>query len=132
MKKISFLLVLLILFQSCSIYHAPTSAEKAVAADKKVKIVTTDNKKYKFNRLEQKDDGLFGIVKRNSSTAKKLAQMPGITEGNFRVIDLAQMNIEKIQVRDKTGSVLITVAITVVAVLAALAALAVAALASLY
>lgn len=109
MKNISFLLVLLILLQSCSVYHKPTTLETAVVADKKVRIITTDYQKYKFHRLERENNRLIGITKLESSTAKKLAGSPAIIEGKYLKVDLTHLNIQEINLRNKIGSTGLTI-----------------------
>lgn len=109
MKTVSYLLVILLLLQSCNVYNEPTSAREAVIAEKKVKVITTDRQKYKFRRLENEGDRLIGITKQGSKTAKKLAAMPAEVEGKYLAIDLTGVDIEKIRVRNQTGSVVLTI-----------------------
>lgn len=116
MKKLSSLLLLLLLLQSCSVYHTGSlSVEEAVAANGKVKVITEDQKKYKFRRLEKENGRLLGITKPNSSTAKKLAEMPAETEGRFVKIDLSEVDIEKIKLRNNVLSTIISIAIPLIA-----------------
>lgn len=123
MKNLSLLLVLLLLLQSCSVYHSPTTVEKAVAADNKVKVISADQQKYKFKRLEEENGRLTGVTKPRSSTAEKLAGMPAETEGRFLKVDLSEVTIEEIRLRNNTLSTIINIAIPVVAVLTGLIAL---------
>jgi|SRR5690606_26750470 len=109
MKNISYLLVFLILMQSCNVYDAPISVDAAVAADRKAKVITTDNQKYKFRRLENKNDRLIGVTKKGSPTAGKLAGAPSEMVGNYLEIDLSSLDIEKIRLRNKAGSVVLTI-----------------------
>ena len=109
MKNISFLLVFLLLLQSCNIYHAPTSVEAAVAADKKAQLVTSTNQKYKFRRLEIKNDRLIGITRPGSATAKKLAGMPAMKDGKYLEIDLSNVVIDKIKLRNESGSIILSI-----------------------
>ena len=57
-------LLLSVLLQSCKVYYKePTIIDKAIGDDKKrVKIITTDNKKWIFKSIYYKDDGLYGIL----------------------------------------------------------------------
>ena len=110
MKNISVLLVFLLLLQSCNVYDTPTSLRVAVGADKKAKVTTTGKQKYKFIRLETKNGQLTGITKKNSSTAKKLSAMPSEVDGKFVEIDLSNVEIENVQLRNESVSVILTVA----------------------
>lgn len=109
MKKLIYLWVILLSMQSCNVYDTPTSVDLAVAADKKAKVITTGRQKYKFTRLETKEDRLIGITKQGSSTARKLAGLPFEYTGNNVAIDLSTVDIEKIRLRNNTGSTVLTV-----------------------
>lgn len=109
MKAISLLLVFLLLLQSCIVYNGPSiSVEEAVASEKRAKVITADDQKLKFNRLENKNDRLIGITKLRSSTAKKLAGMPAKIDGKYLEVDLSSLDIEEIKLRDKSGSTVLT------------------------
>ena len=115
MKKIFPFLVLLFFLQSCSVYQAGSpSVEEAVAANNKVRIVTADNQKLKFRRLEMEDDLLTGITKAESNTAKKLAGMPSQSQGRYVQIDLSQIDIEEIKLRNNTLSTILNIGVPVV------------------
>lgn len=109
MKKLSFLLALLVLLQACSAYHSRSvSAEEAVAAEKKVKVITAGQQKYKFKRLEQQDGRLLGITRLGSPTAKKLVGMPNKIDGKYLEVDLSNVEIDKIRLLNKSGSISLT------------------------
>lgn len=111
MKNYSFLFMLLIFLQSCSVYHSGSvSAEEAVAANKKVKLITRDQQKYKFKRLVMEDDNLTGITKPGSATAKKLSETPSRQDDEVLKIDLSEVAIEKIKLRNNTLSTIINIA----------------------
>ena len=125
-------MMFLFLLQSCSVYHStPVSIEQAVAAESKVKVITEDHKKYKFQRLEKENDHLVGLVKPHSGTAKKLAGVPSEREGRYLKVDLSQMAVETIKLRNNTLSTIINIGIPVVAVVAPIA-IVVGAMASIY
>ncbi len=125
-------MMFLFLLQSCSVYHStPVSIEQAVAAKSKVKVITEDHKKYKFQRLEKENDHLVGLVKPHSGTAKKLAGVPSEREGRYLKVDLSQMAVETIKLRNNTLSTIINIGIPVVAVVAPIA-IVVGAMASIY
>ena len=122
MKKLFLLLVSLFLLQSCSVYHSePISVEQAVAAESKVKVITEDHTKYKFQRLEKENDHLVGYVKPLSGTANKLEGLPSEPDGRFLKVDLSNIAVETIKLRNNTLSTIINVAIPVVAVVAPIA-----------
>lgn len=109
MKKIPFLLALLLLLQSCNVYNKPTSLEAAVVADEKVKVITTNDQKYIFKRLVYENDRLIGIAKRGSVTATKLAGMPAETDGKFTRFDISNVEIDEIILRNESSSTVLTV-----------------------
>lgn len=109
MKRISIFLAFLLLLQSCNVYNKPATVETAVAADEKVKVFTTDEKKYKFRRLENKNDRLIGITKEGSSTAQKLAGMPAQIDGKYVEFDISKVEIDRVLLRNKSSSTVLTV-----------------------
>lgn len=118
MKSLSLLLALLLLLQSCNVYHSPTTLETAVAAKEKVMVVTEDNQKYRFKWLEKNDDRLTGVTKSGSPTAKKLVGTPGSFDGTNVAFDLSGLDIEQVRLRNKSSSTSLT-AITIVGTLLA-------------
>ena len=115
MRKLSLLLSLVLVLHSCSVYHSGTaSIEEAVAAENKVKLVAEDGTKYKFRKLETAEGKLLGITRLNSSTAEKVAGMPAEIEGKKLKVDLSEMSIEKIKIRNNTLSTLINVGVPVI------------------
>lgn len=115
MQKFPALLSLLLFFQSCSVYYSGSlTVDEAVAADNKVKVVTEDNQKYKFRELQKNDDQLTGITKPNSATAEKIAGMPAEIEGKFLKVDISELVIEEIKLRNNTLSTILNIGIPVV------------------
>ena len=116
MKQFSSLLALLLLLQACSVYHSGSvSVKEAVAAEKKVKIITADQQKYRFKRLELEGGHLTGITKPRSATAKKLAGMPAKFDGKYLEVDLSDMDIEEVRLRNKfhsTASTIVVIAVS--------------------
>lgn len=109
MKNISFLLVSLILLQSCGVYNMLATVEAAVESEKKVKVFTTDRQKYIFKRLENQDNRLVGITARGSSNSTQVAGMPTSIDGKFLVTDLSNVVIEKIMLRNESASKNLTI-----------------------
>ncbi len=96
----------------------PTSVEEAVASGEKAKVITTDDQKYKFKRLENENNRFIGITRLGSFTARKLAGMPAEIDGKHLEIDLSRLEIEEIKLRNKTTSHLLT-GVTIIASVAA-------------
>lgn len=117
MKNWSVLLALLLLLQSCYVYNQPATVEEAVTENKKVKVITADDKKYKFKRLKNENGRLIGITRVNSVTSQKLGGVPAVIDGKKLELDLSELDIERIVVPDRSAST----ALTVVAVAAAVA-----------
>ena len=118
MKKLSFLLALLLLLQSCSVYHSESvPVQEAVAADEKVKVITADEQEYKFKRLELADDRPIGIAKLNSDTAIKLSGRPAKIDGKYLKVDLSDLDIKEIRLRNKfhsTASTVVVIAVSAI------------------
>lgn len=113
MKTLSYLLVILLLLQSCNVYNTPSTVEAAVVAEKKTRLINTHNKKFDFLRLEIDHDRLIGVTKRKSSTARKLVGMPIVIDGQYLRINLSNFDIESISLRNDSHSSLLTLAIVV-------------------
>lgn len=124
MKHIYPFLVILLFMQSCSVYHSGSlSAEEAVAANNKVKVVTAKEQKLKFRRLKMENDRLTGVAKPGSATAKELEEMPSQPQGRYVQIDLSQVEIEEIKLRNNTLSTIINIGVPLVVAFTGLIAL---------
>ena len=120
MRNSSILLaILLLLLQSCNVYNIPATAGEAIAEEEKVKVITADNQKYIFRRLENKNSRLVGITKSTSSTARKMAGMPAEFDGEFLHYDLSNLAIEEIRLRNESSSTGLTIVTVVGALLLA-------------
>jgi len=73
MKRIlPMLLVCTVLFQSCKVYNSSTATkEDALLSGGKVKVISTSNSSYKFDKLVEEDDQLYGFGKRLTSQSKQ-------------------------------------------------------------
>lgn len=94
-KLIPFLLSLVFLFQSCYVYkNTPISLNEAATANRRVKIITVDNKKYCLTKIEKTNDtSYYGYKRKNGKEIK---------------FPLNENKIQKIKVVNKTGSTIIT------------------------
>lgn len=72
-KGVSFLLVILMLSQSCLVYRKCPSIEKYTNSKKNtlLKIYTTDGKKYKVRWIEEHDGNIYSITKIKKVYIKK-------------------------------------------------------------
>ena len=62
LKTCTVLLSLLLLTQSCRVYRSTSlTLEEAVAADRRVRIKTTDNKTLKFSKIVYEEGIYYGI-----------------------------------------------------------------------
>ncbi|PHR69652.1 MAG: hypothetical protein COA67_09585 [Lutibacter sp.] len=70
-KIIILLFTSIILMQSCRVYKKESvTLENAVKEQKRVKIITNDNKKYKFKRVTYEDGLFYGINKKKGKEIK--------------------------------------------------------------
>lgn len=98
-KTISFLLVIALITQSCSVYKkTAVTIDEAVTADRKILVVKTDNSKIKFKRIEEIDGVYYGLIK---------------TKGRIEKIPLTESDLKTIRVLDKTATTVGNVAIVV-------------------
>ena len=64
------------LLQSCKIYRKKTATtDEAIEFHRGVKVVTSNDKTYKFKKLIKEDEQLFGLTKKNSKIAKELSHL---------------------------------------------------------
>lgn len=106
-KQFAVLLTILVLFQNCSIYRAKEATiDEATTFPGKVKIKTTSNDSYKFERLIKEDGKIYGLAKRNSKSANKLMDkvLSESLENKFVIINLSDNFIETIHLKNKTLS----------------------------
>lgn len=98
-KTVCFLLVILLVLQSCSVYKkTPVTLAEAATADRKVLVIKSDNTKLKFTRIEQIEGSYYGRVKTRSGIDK---------------IPLTESDLKTIRVLDKTATTVGNVAIVV-------------------
>jgi hypothetical protein len=106
-KQFAILLSVLIFFQNCSIYRVKEATiDEATTFPGKVKIITTSNESYKFERLIKEDGKLYGIAKKNSKPVKKLIEkvLPDSADDKFVKINITDNFIDKIHLKNKTLS----------------------------
>jgi len=106
---------LVILFQSCTVYRSNyVSSKEAVEANTKVKAVTIHDHTYKFKYLTEENGKLYGIAKKNSTTAKQLNQNAEPLESSNNLVKILipeDSLIDKYRIKNKTASTLWSVLI---------------------
>ena len=136
-KVTPILFSLILLVQSCAVYDAvPVTAQEAIDSYQNIKSrnywkvkINSDNVEYKFKYLAEKDGKIYGIVRKNSKTAKLLsnqikdtAQMIHKKSGYNNSIQIPLTNEQSNEVhlidRGKTirNGVLIGIPVTLVAI----------------
>ena len=82
-KTIALFFVILILFQSCVVYHkTPTSLEKASQERIKAKVATTDQQTFKYKYITYKDGQFYGVKKKSG----ELIKTPLSKENTLKVV----------------------------------------------
>jgi hypothetical protein len=100
LKVVALFFSVLILFQGCTVYKTtPITMEQAVDKEQKVKILTKNNNKLKFKRIEVENGKYYGVRKVDGRMVRLLLDMD---------------SVESIREKDKTLSTILTVAIPVV------------------
>ncbi|WP_242083196.1 hypothetical protein [Aestuariivivens sediminis] len=100
LKATACFLALLILIQGCSIYKTVSAPyEEAMIHNARVEVEYPDQFPVKFNRIEIIDDDIYGVKKVSGKTVKTL---------------INREKVEKIKVKDKTASIIVSIAIPVV------------------
>lgn len=111
------LLSLLILLQSCTVYHSYNSSiDEAIATGNKVKVNVENNDPYKFKKLVRIDDEIFGLVYSKSQSYKLLSSRKTIPT-EYQTLFYVQVydnELNDIHLKNKTTSTVLTVAIPVV------------------
>ena len=89
------ILIIAILCQSCVVYHkTPVTLEQAVQENTKTKILLEDGRVEKFKFVTQKDQQYFGTR---------------MTGNGYVDIQIDENAVSKVQVKNKTASILVTV-----------------------
>jgi len=117
LKSISILFMFLITLQSCVVYHTETaSVDEALRSNNKVKVVTTSNDIYKFEKLHKENNEIYGVTKKNSSVAKKLYSKPIPKENKIQYVNvlLTEETIKEFYLKNQNLSIALTIIISVV------------------
>lgn len=120
-------LAILIVFQSCNIYHsANISLEKAAVINRKVRVKTDSGNNLKFKWIDINDGKFYGYTRENSGTSKKLQNLGiiGTSNGKFYSYGLETLKIDSVQAKNYTMSTIGTILISIVGIFAILGSLA--------
>jgi len=97
LKIVALFFATLILFQGCTVYKSvPVSIEQAVQNGSKVKVITKSYEKFKFSKIEIEDGNYYGVKK---------------SKGEMIKTQIDEQNVEKVQLKDKTLSTIITIVV---------------------
>jgi hypothetical protein len=94
-KITSLLLAIIFLFQGCHAYKStPISLDEASRTNSRVKIITTENKRIVFRKIEKTDLSYYGFKKEKEKIIRVL---------------LNEKDIRKIKAENKTLSTILTI-----------------------
>ena len=113
------ILSVLILLQSCTVYHSTTaSVNEAIQSSNKLKFDAPDKDSYKFMKLIRIDNEIYGVAKKKSYASKELqAQITDTSyEGKYNLIKLHDQDLQDIRLKNNGASTALTIAIPVVIV----------------
>jgi hypothetical protein len=116
LRLLTKLLILILLFQSCSIYRSKSvSIDRAVEFNRKVKLKTQNNRVFKFQGLKKEGAVLYGIARANSKAAKLMAE--NIVEKNYKgkfvKIGIEEDSVKEIRLKKYALSVIVPIAIVI-------------------
>ncbi|WP_345191300.1 hypothetical protein [Algibacter agarivorans] len=95
LKLVTFFFVTLMLLQSCTVYKTPSvTLDEASKSNSKVRVKTIDNQSLKFDRIQVADNKVYGS---------------SIINREMIITTIEKDNIEKIQLKDKTTSTILTI-----------------------
>jgi len=117
LKRIALLLIFLMTLQSCSVYYSKTaSVDEAILSDNKVKVITTNNDIYKFEKLQTENDQIYGVLKQKSTKGENLLDQGLLKDydGKYGKLLLSKDAIQAIHLKNKGASTAVTIAIPVV------------------
>jgi len=96
LKAVALIWSILIFFQGCTVYKSSVSLEEASRIDSRVKVYTTTNESYKFERIGVDEGKYYGVKKSN---------------GEIVNIPLERNELYKVLLKDNTRSIISTVSV---------------------
>jgi hypothetical protein len=118
-KCITYLLSMILLLQSCTIYHSSTgSAEQAIASNNKVRVDGSEGFSLKFKKIERIDDEIYGLTKTKSSTYKRLKgrETKESQLDDHIYVRLSEKEIQSLHLKNRTASTVVTILVPVLAI----------------
>ncbi|MEN8125433.1 MAG: hypothetical protein ABFR32_09920 [Bacteroidota bacterium] len=109
-------LICLITLQSCSVYHSKLVAvDEAIQSERKVKVKTNTNDTYTFKKLQIKDEQLYGITNKNSTTSKKLSEQVVADNINSKEVSiiLPDDTFKEIRIKNNSMPTVLSVALPI-------------------
>ena len=99
-NKVALFLTALILFQGCTVYKsANVTLEEASKTEIHARVKTNDNQTLKFKRIGFENGGYYGVKKINGDIIK---------------IQIDEQKVERVQLKNKTASTIIPIAVPVI------------------
>ena len=120
-KGIAYVLMFLLLFQSCTVYHSNTSSvDQAIASNNKVKVDGSEDFSYKFKKIERINGEIYGLTKTKSNTNKRLRgrETKESQIKNNIYLKLSEEDIQTIHLKNKTASTVVTILVPLAGVAA--------------
>jgi len=95
LRTIASILILLMLFQSCTVYKKTTiTLDQAAQKESKVKVKIINNETLKFNRISRENGNFFGIKE---------------AQGEITKTPLDSRNVISIKEKDESSSTIVTI-----------------------
>jgi len=114
LQAISYLLAFVILLQGCTVYKSSAgSIDQAIQAQTQVRIEKKNGEIEKYNEIIRMDDGEIYGKRLTKNQSKQF----------FKLVAIEEEQINKIQLKDKTASTLVTLAIPVAIIVVIIAKL---------
>lgn len=111
LKIIALLLAILIVGQSCKVYYKESVTIQRVAnTETQVKIITTENAKYIFDKILKENGQFFGVAKRGSDAGEDSSDLivgdVKYSEENYnsKKIKLNEENIKEVFILNRKKS----------------------------
>ena len=118
-KLIALMLSIVVLMQSCRVYHSATvSVDEAISSQKRVKVKSNDNETYRIKKLDKNNGKLYGVAHLNSDAAHYLSSylIDNTNGGKYVDILIPDKFISKIQLHNKSLSTVLTVLLPIIAI----------------
>ena len=115
----SILLSILILLQSCTVYHKYSSSlDDAITSNDKVKIVIPSYDSYKFKKIQKIDGEIYGLMYNKSGSYKELVSRKTIPtdKETMTYVQIYKNELNDLHLKNKTASTVLSITIPFVVV----------------